>query len=1139
MLRKSCNLYPVLFLFLFFFFSIALAAETKYTGQSVLHKGKWIKIGIEETGLYRISLKELDKLGFDTDQVSIFGYGGNVLSEDFTSSFYDDLPQISSYYTSEYIYFYAKGIRKWTYLENPKKKGNMRFVHEDNSYATQGYYFISDEHGRQEMETLPYDTRRAEVSIAERSIIEYDDYFVHKKELVSPNKSGRKLFGESLSSPLNITFDAIENLSGGCKIEFGVIAKSPKTDIKASFAIDNTEVYDGYIRANNNSHTAATELSAATDWEGGSKPFKTTISLSGNIYSNAYLDYILFNFKRSLRVGNGSYFLFRNVRSQGQSCRFEIAGTNIHSLVWDVTDPINPKIVETKKEGDKTEFRIPNQDMIREFALLQPDRKCPEIDISKAQNVESQNLHGLSQYDMIVITPVTFIDPARELADYHIENDGLKVCVVTSEQIYNEFSSGTPDATAYRRFMKMFYDRQKSEADAPKYLLLFGDGSYDNRFITEEWKNKKKSNYLLTYQTRESLTEDSHVSDDYFGFLSDSSGKDIKSDKVDIGIGRIPVTSERAAKEVVTKIKSYSGMKGNWKHKVAFMGDDGNSSDDYTETHQQKANELADLIETNRPEYQVSKILFDSFKRINGKYEEARVRLHNELENGLFLLNYVGHGDTRSLSEEQVLTQNDITSALNYSYLPIWITACCDFCRYDAVVSSAGEDAFLKPEGGAIALFTTSRVAYEPSNHKFNESIINSLFAKDRVSNLRLGDVIKQAKRDYYRNDWKQFGICLIGDPALRISYPDHQIEITQKNNEEIQREDSFFLKAKENVTFEGNIKRPDGSRDHTFNGTVIFTLFDNKNVRKTLGNHGEDKIIPFDDYNSILFDRIPTKVINGDFTITFDMPRVIQYTNSTNAKISLYAYNEEGTKEAGGGYTNLKVYGTEQNVEEDKDPPKILSLYLNDTTFTNGDKVNSTPLFVAKVWDKSGINIGGYDIGHDIILRIDNHPGRTYVLNNYYQTSLDDRQEGLVQFSIPELPAGKHTAEFYIWDIMTNGHKEEFEFEVVEGLKPNLYQITANPNPAREYVDFKLYHNRPKSRIQATVYVYNLSGGLIWKDEKVGSSELFKDFFVRWDLTDMQGVRVKPGIYLYRAGIVSGGSKEATRAEKIIVLRP
>ena len=792
-----------------------------------------------------------------------------------------------------------------------------------------------------------------------------------------------------------------------------------------------------------------------------------------------------------------------------------------------MTDALNVKRVEADLNGSELSFTIP-AGRLREFVLVQTNQTFPSPEV--VGEVASSNLHGLEQRDMIIISAPSLVQQAERLAVAHREKDGLTVEVVTPEAIYNEFSSGTPDATAYRRLMKMFYDRSSSLGNPPKYLLLFGDGIYDNRGISGEVQGVSRSNMLLTFQSQESLNVYSYATDDYFAFLEDNSGSNFSRDKMCVGVGRFPIRTVTEATQMVDKTISYMENKdsGSWKNNVTFVADDGNNEDSFTTNHMKQADQLAEAIEEMQPGFLVNKVYFDAYKRSSlGTYPDVHNEIEKLLKSGQLLINYTGHGSTTHWADESVWTQTDINNS-SYKHLPVWVTATCDFTRFDDVKTSAGESVFLNPTSGGIALFTTTRVVFSGNNANLNKALIDNLFQEGANSRYTLGEAMMYTKRQL--NDSNKLNFILIGDPALKFAYPEYKARVTAVNGEAVSDE-PFEFKALFRITVEGEILNPSGSFAADFTGVLSSTIFDSQSSITTLGNSSE-KFTYLDYPNTIYIGR--DSVRNGKFSFTFMVPKDISYSNK-KGKLNLYASSE--TKEAQGSFFDFIVGGTSDTAETDTIGPEIRQIYLNDSSFVSGDKVNTTPYFVAKLWDKSGVNITGSSVGHDMMLTIDSMPSMSYNLNSYYALLPDSENEGLVQFSIPELEPGMHTAEFKVWDILNNSTTYTFTFEVAEGLKPNLIEMYATPNPARDQVEFFLHHNRPESNLKVTVMVYDMTGKFLWSTEKSGSSELFKAYIVTWNLTDNGGRRLRPGVYLYRAAISTNNSKEATKANKLIIL--
>ena len=1120
-------------------FSLSVKAGERYADNSVLSKGNWVKIQIEQDGIYKLTYSELKKMGFDDpSKVAVYGYGVWPLEEDFTKPYVDDLPAVPVLRKDDYILFYGRGTTKWE-----AQIRNENFTHTNNPYSVYGYYFLTDGAEVKVPEQIKYDRTASE------RIETFDDYLLHEKELVSINLSGRRLF-EKLSQSAQ-TFNDFGNpetlgivegeIYVDCRFVPLTTTSEAQGEITLSFA--GNKLYNGNTSLYSGTYTKGKDMELAQKYEykaGDHLSVKLEYKRSQQPSTDGYVDYIRLNVKRQLKTYNEPYTFFRSFKSRNHVSRFVIEGANSACMVMDITDPANCKIIETELTGSTMSFTIPESNSLREFVLIRTDRTDFPVPVSKGA-IECRNLHGWSNKDMIIISPSTLRKEAERLKEAHETQDGLRVEVVTPEEIYNEFSSGTPDATAYRRFMKMLYDKAASKEERPKYLLLFGDGAYDNRFVTESWSKmseKERENFLLTFQSENSLNEESYVTDDYFGFLDDASnGKSVESCPVDIGIGRFPIRSVSDARKMVNKVIRYMNNEelGIWKSETCFVADDGSNADKDKNMHMEQADAAAKTVERQASDILAGRLFFDNYVKdfsSSNPYEAVTSQMNKKLREGLSLINYTGHGNTTSWSDEKVLTQQ-IIDKFSYSKLPLWITATCDFCRFDALATSAGESIFLNEKSGGFALYTTVRVAYADTNEIINRHFLESLFTQDANGQYPvLGDVVKETKRKH--TGPRNLNFTFIGDPAIKLNLPTYKIRISTINGKDVALDTPNF-RAYDEVVVEGEILSQDNLSVDNFNGKLDVKVMDSKVSITTRNNFRNESAFKYEDYKNLVY-KGSTQVQNGKFSFSFYVPGNISYSGKTG-KMILYASDSEQKIEAKGNFTNHKVQGTSDDPLDDHEGPEIVKLYLNDSTFVSGDKVNTTPFFYARLWDQTGVDITEGGVGHDVMLMIDNKPFTSYNLNSYYDNIFGRKGEGEVRFGIPQLSAGMHEAVFKVWDVMGNPTTYTFRFEVDESLKPFITNIVATPTPAKGNVEFHLTHNRPESQMKVGIMVYDIAGRLHWKHEETGSSELFKDYVIDWDLRNNSGTHLRPGVYIYRAAISTNNSKEATEAKKMIIL--
>jgi hypothetical protein len=1121
----------IIFSFFFLSFSTFLSFSADYTSNSVLATGKWVQVKVSENGIYKLTYEDINKMGFnDPAKIKIYGYGGWILEQDFTKPYVDDLPEVAVWMnkgsdnvfnTGDYLLFYGRGTVKWTY-----NSSTDFFEHENNPYATYGSYFITEnEQGPLEMPVQnSYPNATTEVTT-------YDDYQLHEKELAAVIKSGRELFGENFAGnptqSFTFSIPGITNEPGKIGLSFAGAPPETKT---VSLSIGNEQLFGLNIRKTGSSYERAVLVTGTKDWL-GDKPENVSVTVSYNSTGISYLNYINLNMKRQLRFQGNAYAFFRHKTSRNSALKYTIDNATSDCMVFDITDNRDVRLVQTSLNGSTLSFGAEAKGVVSEYVMVDTSKPFPAPEMVK--EINNQNLHLLPQTDMVIIVPEVYAPLAEQLAEKHRNLQGLHVTVVQPEQIYNEFSSGAPDATAYRRFMKMFYDRAANKNEKPKYLLLYGDGLFDNRHLTVPRIDPKY--YLLTYQFKESTDETgSYGTDDYFGFLDDNEGVNLGKDKLDIGIGRFPVSTYEQAENALNKVMSYmdNTRYGKWKNTVIFTADDTDSDSFFV--HATQANDLAIYVENNHPEYIVKKSYMDAFQpqNANGKrtYPDAKKKLFTTFQEGCFLMNYTGHGNTKGISGEDMVKLADIPQ-MKFENLPLWITATCDFGWFDGTETSAGEEVFLNKNSAGIALFTTSRVVYSSDNFRINDKLIRNIFTKENGKYPCLGDIIRQSKVQVGDNGNK-LNFVLLGDPALRLNYPETNVQLTAINGKTIGKDEIVNFPALEKMTLEGQITDETGVPIDNFTGNLYTTIYDAKQTIESV-NTRSDLHWYYDDYPNIVY-MGNSQVENGRFSFSFNVPQDISYTKNPG-KMNFYAWDESQSTDASGAFLNCTFFGTSDSFGDREIKPEIITLFLNTQSFKDGDDVNETPFFYAEVADEKGINITGTGLDHDITIRIDNDSRKLYRLNTNYQPV--DEQKGTIGFSIPALPKGEHELVFKVWNILNNSTTATLRFNVVEGLKPEIYTLSATPNPTKEKTQFRLEYDRPETPVEVEIRVYDLTGRLVWTHLETGSSSYSKAYPVEWSLTNNAGGKVRPGVYVYQAIVKTTQGKETTKSKKIIVL--
>ena len=1077
-----------------------------YANNSVLSKGRFVKVRINESGVYKLTYADLRSKGIEPSNVRMFGYGGAVLEENFELAKHDDLPEIAVYDTGDAILFYAQGINKWTYNST-----SDMFVHQLNPYSVYGYYFVTSDNVGEKKRIQ----QKNEINIPSTAVIndvsEFTDYKVHEKEQNYVLKSGRELYGEVFTNsvPVNLPFSFPNILQ----------TASLKTRIEVVQSSSGSSIF--YLKLNDSQKNINFSSSVSVIYTFTPSSDNLSFSLSYRGASTGFLNYLEVNAQRNLKMVNAA-MLFHNKKNLSDNSynRYLLETDNSNIQIWDINDQINVRRIPVTRENGKLVF-TDSAPAAKSYLAIDPAALSGISSATLLDELASQNIHGMDPVDMLIITHPNFVGAAQTLAQAHLEINGFKVGVVTTEQVYNEFSSGTPDVSAYRWAAKMFYDKPQNNDDKIRYLLLFGKGSFDNRGLL----TASGSNMVLTYQSANSLIhETTYSTDDYFGLLDDSEGLSLgDSDRVDIGIGRFPVVSTEDAYGVVNKTIAYmrNENNGSWKNQLCFLGDDGDKN-----AHMIDANEFADIIHRKHPSYHVNKILWDAYQQeINASGEAIpaiRNRFHNLLRSGLLFIAYMGHSNANGMSNENIFTYND-ANALRNKNLPLFSAGTCELSYYDRDGVSTGEEVVRNSQGGGIGCFSAVRVVYPTQNYKILKLFSNFLFQPESERHLSIGDAVMKAKKadtDNFNNNTLKY--VYLGDPAVKLRLPNqYQILATEINETSITGNDT--LRALSANTIKGIVADNDGQVNSRFNGTLHVMVLDKEETLLTLGNEGNEPLKYKDRPNTIF--RGTATVKNGEFEFDFMLPKDIKYNYGTGRMI-FYAYTNDNLYEAQGHCENFIIGGSIDNIEHITDGP-LVNMYLNHAGFVSGGKVNETPIFTAHVSDEYGINISSPTPGHDIMLMVDN---KSYILNNYYEAKQDTYKEGTINYQFSELDEGYYTLMFRIWNLYNVSTVEYMDFQVVKNLNPEIFSVTCYPNPASTETNIIVTHDREDEIISMTVDVYDLSGRRIWSRTSENST------LINWNLTTDTGQQVPNGMYIYRVSVKDGKKITSSRANKMVV---
>ncbi len=1116
-----------------------------YPESSVLSTGNWYRLCVEQDGIYRLTRQDLVELGINPAQINkstiqLFGNGGGMLAESNVMPRITDLLENSiwvsgtgnTFANDDFILFYGQSPNKWRY-----NAVNDIFEHEIHLYSSETCYFLT--HGREQGKRVQQGV--TPVQTPTQTVTDFYDYRHHERELNNLLGSGKQWFGELFDVTTSRTFEFnFPNIvSETAKISVNAAARSSSA---SSFTIESMGVSQSFNAAGVNMAISTGIFARSVDARISGIPQGDNLSVRITYNrqatgSRGWLNFVTINARRQL-IKTGEQMFFRNpsVAGPGKIARFEVRGLTGNNTVWDITDPFNITSPSVQLAGQTGTFTV-NSNQLRQFVVF-GDQSYPRPRLRGA--VPNQNLHGLEVHDMIVIVPEIFRAEAQRLADFRLQFDGISVALVSPQQVYNEFSSGTPDIVAIRNFMKMFYDRRQFKGSFPRYLLLFGNGTYDNKNLLGFG-----GNLIPTFQTQQSLNpSSSYISDDFFGLLDQNEGFDAAG-AIDLGIGRLPVRTLDEARFVVNKILRYNqrieglvpgsddprfaGVIPNyadWRNVIAIIADDEDGN-----VHLEQTEQVANYLSSTHPVFNLEKIYLDAYEQTTlaggARYPDVNNAINKRVNQGALLINYIGHGGTLGLAHERILTFNDILSWGNFYNLPVFMTATCEFSSFDqpdANELSAGVRIFLKPDGGASALFTTTRLAYSHSNFTLNDAFIRNAFIPMENGEMpRLGDLIRISKvRSSSASTLKNF--VLLGDPSMQMAYPKYKAITTQIPD---------TIKALQRVTVKGEVRTPQGTRATSYNGVIYPTIYDKKGVFSTLANDPGSSKRNFTLQNRIIY-RGAASVVNGVFEFTFVVPRDINYSTG-NGKISYYFDNQLKT-DGNGYYDNFIVSGTAPEFTKDDQGPAI-DLYINNLNFKSGGNTGPNPVLIALLGDDSGINTTG-QIGHDIVAFLNDDFSNPIILNNFYQSELNSYRSGRVIFPFFNLEKGEYTLTLRAWDAQNNAGTATIDFVVTSAPGLQLNTLKSFPNPFSQSTKFYIEHNKPATELRISIDIFGINGQLYRSIRENVYASGFNIPPIEWDGRDEGGSLLSNGIYFFRVIVSTATGDQVQKTERLMILR-
>ncbi len=1122
------------------------------TKNSVLATGDWYRFYVQKSGVYLLNKSFLSSLGIDISNIDprnlkIYGNGGKMLPLSNSIEYPDDLTENSIEVNGESdgvfndgdsVVFYADGTDNWN-------EESQTFV---NLFEEKAFYYINIQGSQgKRIQTNSQPTANATITIND-----FNDTVFFEKDLVNLGKLGRSWFGDSFDSKNEQIFNFnIPNVvtTKPMNLEVNLAARSNNQVIFQAFAND---VNAGNINLSQGSLFYSIGTINRNITPAPNVNIKLVFDNRGVPSSSGFLDKIIIKSHRFL-AGYGKQFRFENnlsATNAGLVGVYQFTNSAAIGSIWNINDINNVTRINNSSNNlsFKADLGILQKYVAIDFNDLYTPLKENEPKVTN-QDLKGQffdNAGNFKDIDYLIVTPDFLRSKANNLADFHRNNSGMKVFVASLEFIYKEFSSGKQDVGAIRNFVKWIYFNATDDSKRIKYLNLFGDASYD-------FKDRIKDNtnivpiYEATYG--QYVSESSFASDDFFGCMTLNEGNLSASslESLDIAVGRMIVSSEEQADEMVNKVIDYHDPKsyGIWRNNCVFVADDPSAQASGDNQLQYNQNKLADQIQAEKPFLNTKKILIDSYVQEASaggfRYPKAREDFFNAFTKGALVISYLGHGGEDGLTQERVWEKIDGQNLFNQFKYPLFITLTCDFSRFDnPTKKTGGEFTYWNPKGGAISMITTIREVSQTTAQFFSFTFSKELFAYGSNNYVSIAEALRLAKN---KDAGGEKVIFYVGDPALKLAIPQPKIVLT-KINDQIITGAVDDLKSLSYVKLSGEVLDENNNPLTDYNGEMAVNIFDKNIPRNTLRNDGANAVVndanldapimPFTTIGESVF-RGNASITNGNFEFGFVVPRDIRIPLG-NGRISFYSKKNQTLADKTGINLDIKIGGVNANAVADTTPPTT-RLYMNDETFVNGGFTNQSPIFLAFINDENGINTAS-GIGHDIVAILDGKVTTPFVLNDYYETELNDYKRGKLKFNFRDLTIGLHTLTFKAWDVYNNLVTSELQFIVVGDETLTLTNVLNYPNPFVNYTQFWFTHNRPFEPLDVQVQIMTITGKVVCTKNQVINTTGFLSREISWDGKDDFGDRIGKGVYVYKLTVKSVLTDSITeKYEKLVIL--
>lgn len=1079
-----------------------------YKSKSLLSQDKWVKVGVEQTGVYEITYETLREMGFSNpEKVSIYGRGGRVLSESFTTNagtplVTDDLSPVKIIHEDGKIYFYGLGPEEITFQSSSDYELGGYFKRVGNNiYTRRGYYFLTDSQPVVSMVQRNY---------TPSTIVKEGVGFVYHEldSLHNFSNTGQLFWGENigLPGPCKVAWDVeMPDAMAGAGVMECVTYFEPDQygdNMTLSYGFEGTDdFFSTPYKANTTSYLAPHEPTLAEIGIPGNKG-KVFVQFKGSVEISEYsnLDYWVVSFRSGIPTlqgpsGNLAQQLVA-LPSIARNVTGQISLKNPASLVaLEVSTPSEPERLIINQQGAEGILGVRNTGKVPLLVVF--DKDIAQLQISGYESVytpvANQNLHGHKDTgaDLLIVTTPQFRPYAEQIAQLHRDYDGIEVVVATTEECYNEFSEGTPDPMAIRSLAKMLHLSTKRPL---KNILLFGPIYGDFRGMKGE-RNPFES--IIAYQAPSvNTTRGAYNINDFYGMMSEKFRTDYyERNEVQVGVGILPVKFETDARILVEKIENYL-KKDDFAYTLNRITGIGGLQDQHA--HEIQVRDINNHIRTLDNQGTIfTPIPIDTYGN-----SESRKKFLNRLNEGAVIFSYFGHGAEQFLGKDKNFFNAGDVYTLRNSTLPFALFGGCQITNTDRGFRGLGESIVTSTPYGCIGSIVSARDTWSGQNYEFFKQFYSSLFqtgtgtsAVKRTVTPTIGEVYANVK--HYSTYTNELAYQLLCDPAIKL--PVILRTVSAEVNTPEGRDVAFYPGDKFSIS--GKIMYPDGKTlDTSFTGKVVLRIAEpEKEVAAgKIETKEETSGLSFM-FRDELVALSVAEVNGGVFEADVHVPSTMTSFSGQQALLYISAYDASTKVGAAKSYL-VRVHTPADDAAEAADD---LSPVIENLAFDN----ESCTISFA-VSDDVALNMSANPLNKGLYLYIDGvERSEAHFAEPVFETG---RQAFSKEVFVNGLPYGEHSARLKVKDAAGNVAEHEILFTYSPAAA--LYTISRDAESDSASTTINIEGTAPALY---ELVVISASGTEIWRTQTSGTS-------IRWDHCDSAGAKVNPGHY--KAYIIERG---------------